>query len=320
MTEHSQARFDDTQLEEPLEHPAWFEISLGDLGDEIREARAAGKRGIMVYFGQDRCAYCEKFLQVNLADPEVEHYLRRHFDVVPIDIWGIDEIVDTDGRRFSEREYALRYKANFTPTVLFYDRDGKPVYRLRGYYPNYQFQAALHYVAEGFHRVESFRDYLARAEPDLFFTDGELIEREFFTTPPYDLTAQGRGRGRPLAVIFERGNCHACELLHSGPLSRAEILNEIEKMDVVQLGLFADTPIVTPDGRSSSARDWAKELDLFYTPSIVLFSPDGDEVMRVDSVVQFYRLWGVLNYVNRRGYELDIDYQSWRLRQRELAN
>ncbi len=320
MTESSQLDFDDTLLEEPLEHPAWFEINPGDLDEAVAEARAAGKRGIMVYFGQARCAYCEKFLHVNLADPEVEHYVRRYFDVVPVDIWGIDEIVDTDGRVYSEREYALRYDANFTPTVLFYDRNGKPVYRLRGYYPLYQFHAALHYVVEGFYRVESFRDYLARAEPGLFFTDGELIEREFFNPPPHDLRASTRGRVRPLAVIFERGDCHACELLHTGPLSRAEVLHEIGQMDVVQLGLFADTPIVTPSGHATTARDWARDLGLFYTPSIVLFSPAGREVLRVDSVVQFYRLWGALDYVNKRAYELGIDYQAWRLQQRETAD
>ncbi len=320
MTDTSQLRFDDTLLEEPLEHPAWFEINPGDLGDAVRDARAAGKRGIMVYFGQDRCAYCEKFLNLNLADPEVEHYLRRHYDVVPVDIWGIEEIVDTDGRVFGEREYALRYDANFTPTVLFYDRHGKPAYRLRGYYPVYQFRAALQFVVEGFYRVESFRDYLARAEPDLFFTDGELIEREFFMPPPYDLRPSARGVDRPLALIFERGDCHACELLHTGPLSRAEVLHELGQMDVVQLGLFADTPIVTPAGYATTAREWARELGLFYTPAIVLFSHAGDEVLRLDSVVQFYRLWGALDYVNRRAYELGIDYQAWRLRQRELAD
>lgn len=320
MTETSQLDFDDTILEEPLEHPDWFEISLGDLREELVEARAAGKSGIMIYFGQARCAYCEKFLHINLADPEVEHYLRRHFDVVPIDIWGIEDIIDTDGREYSEREYALHYKANFTPTTLFYDRNGKPVYRLRGYYPVYQFQAALHYVVEGFYLVESFRDYLARAEPDLFFTDGELIERDFFATPPHDLRPSARGAERPLAVIFERGNCHACDLLHTGPLSRAEILHELAKMHVVQLGMFADTPVVTPAGVATTARDWARELGLFYTPSIVLFTPAGDEIMRLDSVVQFYRLWGALDYVNKRAYELGIDYQAWRLKQRETAN
>jgi len=320
MSSQDPNQFDDTQLEEALEYPDWFKISFGDLNDDVAEARANGKFGIMVYYGQKRCAYCEKFFEINLADESIVHYLRAHFDVVPVDIWGIEDFIDTDGNNYTERELSLRYKTNFTPSLVFYDRDGKPVYRLRGYYPPYQFQAVLHYVAEGFYRAEKFRDYLARAEPGLFFTSGDLIEREFYQPPPHDLDRSKRAADRPLAVVFEQGSCHACELLHTGPLSQDEILGEIEKMDVVQLNLFADTEVVTPAGRKTTAKQWGRDLELFYTPTIVLFSPEGKEVMRVDSVVQFYRLWGVLDYVNRRGYTSGLDYQGWRLQQRETAD
>ncbi len=308
--------FEDTLLDEELEYPDWFKLSLGDLNDDIAEARSDGKFGIIVYYGQKRCAYCEKFLHINLADDMIQRYMRENFDIVPVDIWGIEEFVDTNGKTYSERELSLRYKANFTPSLVFYDAAGKPIYRLRGYYPPYQFGAALQYVAEGFYRDEKFRDYLARAEPELFFTSGELIEREFFSAPPYDLSRRINASNKPLAVIFEQGSCHACELLHTGPLSQGEILGEVEKMDVVQLNLFADTEVVTPAGVATTAKQWGKQLDLFYTPTIVLFSPQGKEIMRVDSVVQFYRLWGVFDYVNRRAYETGIDYQGWRLQQR----
>ena len=320
MSDPDPVQFDDTQLDEALEYPDWFKISLGDLNDDVAEARANGKFGIMVYYGQKRCAYCEQFFKANLGDESIARYIRKHFDVIPIDIWGIEDFVDTDGNSYSERELSIRYKTNFTPSLVFYDGKGKPVHRLRGYYPPYQFRATLNYVAEGFYRVEKFRDYLARAEPELFFTRGELIERDFHQPPPYDLDRGKRKSDRALAVIFEQGSCHACELLHTGPLSQAEILAEIEKMDVVQLNLFADTQVITPAGKSTTAKQWGRELGLFYTPTIVLFSPEGKEVMRVDSVVQFYRLWGVLDFVNRRGYASGIDYQGWRLQQRETAD
>ena len=319
MSDSDTLQFDDTLLEEALTYPDWFKLSLGDLNDDVTEARANGKTGIAVYYGQKRCAYCQRFFETNLGDDAIAHYLREHFDVIPVDIWGIEEFVDTDGKTYSERELALRYKTNFTPSLVFYDRNGKPVYRMRGYYPPYQFRAALTYVAEGFYRIEKFRDYLARAEPGLFFTSGDLIERDFLLEAPFDLARNGESGARPLAVIFARGNCHACELLHSGPMMQQEILGEIEKMDVAQLDLTADTPVVTPAGTKTTAKQWGKQLDLFYTPTIVLFSPGGEEVMRIDSVVQFYRLWGVLDYVNRGAYRTGIDYQGWRLQQRETA-
>lgn len=319
MTAPDPLQFEDHLLDEALEYPDWFKLSLGDLNEDIASARADGKFGIIVYYGQKRCSYCERFLQVNLADPSTERYLRQHFDVIPIDIWGIEEFTDSDGRSYSERELALRYNTSFTPSLVFYDSRGKPVYRLRGYYPPYQFRAALTYVAEGFYRVESFRDYLARAEPELFFTSGDLIERDFFLAPPFDLRRASRA-DRPLAVIFEKGGCHACELLHSGPLRNPEILEELSAMDVIQLNLLADTPLVTPTGEKTTARQWGKALDLFYTPTIILFGREGQEVMRIDSVVQFYRLWGALTYVNRGIYAQGIDYQGWRLQQRDTLD
>jgi len=318
MTDNDPQRFDDTLLDEALVYPDWFELGLGDLNDDISDARDAGKFGIIVYYGQKRCAYCEQFL-ISLDDSSIQHYLREHFDVIPVDIWGIEEFVDTDGKTYTERELALRYNTSFTPSLVFYDRKGKPIYRLRGYYPPYQFRALLHYLVEGFYHAEKFRDYLERAEPGLFFTSGELIERDFFISPPYDLERGKQLSVKPLLVIFEQASCHACELLHTGPLMQTEILREIAKMDIVQLNLFADTEVITPTGKPTTAKQWGKDLDLFYTPSIVLFSPAGNEIIRIDSIVQFYRLWGVLDYVNKRAYDNGIDYQGWRLQQRETA-
>ena len=77
--------------------------------------------------------------------------------------------------------------------------------------------------------------------------------------------------------------------------------------------------MVTAAGTKTTAKQWGKDLNLFYTPTIVLFSPEGEEVMRIDSVVQFYRLWGVLDYVNRQAYRTGIDYQGWRLQQRDTV-
>lgn len=318
-SDRASIQFDDTQLEEALSYPDWFKTSFGDLRDDLKEANQAGKAGLMVYFGQKRCAYCEQFLEVNLQRPEIRHYVQRFYDVIPIDIWGVEDIVDTDGQRFDERGLSLRYKTNFTPSLVFYDTQGKPVYRIRGYYPPYRFKAALNYVAEGFYRVEKFSDYLARAEPGLFFQSGDLIERDFFEPAPHELSRRNSDDQRPLAVFFESGDCHACELLHSGPLSKPQILEEVSQMRAVQLDVTSDVAVKTPSGKETTARQWARELDVFYTPTILLFDPQGNEVMRVDSVVQFYRLWGILDYVNKAGYQQAIDYQAWRLQQRDLS-
>lgn len=310
--------FDDSQLEEELVYPDWFKLSLGDLSDDLEEAKKAGKKGIITYFGQKRCAYCEQFFETSLADADIKNYLQKYYDLIAFDIWGIDDIIDTDGKEYTERELSIHYKTNFTPSLIFYDTEGTPVFRLRGFYPPYKFRAALHYVAEGYYKKEKFSEYLARATPGEFFMMDGLTERDFFLHPPYELNKLVKN-GKPTAVFFEQGNCHACDLLHSSPLSKELSIEEIEKMNAIQLNMWLDTPVITPEGNKTTAKQWARSLDIFYAPSIVFFDNEGKEIIRVDSVTNFYRLWGVLDYVNKGGYKNSKDYQAWRLQQRELS-
>jgi thioredoxin-related protein len=304
--------FDDAPLAEPLEHPAWFKASFLDLPADLQEAVAAGKRGIVVYFGQRRCPYCKMLLEHNFGVADIEAYTRRHFDVVPIDIWGLQEVTDLDGRVLAERDYSLREGTNFTPSLIFYDARGKLALRLRGYYPPYTLRAALEFVADGHHERESFNAYLARGDSTLSFEPGDLIEEPFLIPPPHDLD-RSRLRGeRPLLVFFERGECHACDVLHTQPAHDRSIRDLFYRFDAVQLDMRADTPVITPDGRRTTARQWAEELGLFYAPSLLFFDEAGREIIRVDSVVRFFRLRNVLNYVLSKGYLDGRDYQSWR--------
>ena len=309
--------FDDSLLSEELIYPDWFKLSLGDLRDDLKEAKASGKKGIITYFGQKRCAYCEQFIKTSLSDPDIVNYLRQHFDVIAFDIWSIDDIIDTDGKEYTERDLSLHYKTNFTPSLVFYDENGKPVFRLRGFYPPYKFRAALEYVTEKFYEKETFSEYFARAVQGEFFLLGGLNDRDFFSKPPYDLPALLKNK-KPLSVFFEQGNCHACDLLHSGPANKSSVIHELEKMSVVQLNMWKDTKVITPTGKKTTAKEWAKELNVFYAPTLIFFDSDGKEIIRIDSVTQFYRLLGVLDYINRHGYKTGIDYQMWRLKQRDI--
>lgn len=305
--------FDDSPLAEPMEHPAWFKESFLDLGVDLKEAVAAGKRGLIVYFGQRRCAYCQKLLKVNFGLEDIAEYTRAHFDVVPIDVWGVAEVTDLQGRTRIERDFAEQLDTVFTPSLLFFDAQGELALRLRGYYPPYQFRAALEYVADGHYRRESFRDYLARGDNRMVFDASDLNDEPFFAAPPYNLDRRIPS-DRPLVVFFEQGDCHACDVLHGQALREREIYQNFEDFDVVQLNMWADTPVVTPGGERTTARAWAARLGLFYAPSILFFDERGQELLRVDSVVAFYRLRHVLTYIRTKAY-LKESFPQWRERQ-----
>ena len=309
--DHDFPLFDDEPLDEPLDFPDWFKLSFLDLGEDIQEAAEAGKSGIIVYFGQKYCAYCKQFLD-DIGKEDIRAYMDEHFDVIGIDIHGYRMLTDLDGNELVESQFAVREKTNFTPSLVFYDIEGNEALRLRGYYPPYRFRAALEYVADGYYRRESFREYLARADVPLVFEPGDLSDEDFFIPGPYMLDRSRIPGERPLVVFFEQGDCHACDVLHTGPLKDPEIRSRLEQMENVQLSYWADTPVITPSGEHTTAKKWAEEMGLFYTPTLIVFDDDGSEIIRVDSVLQFYRLRNLLDYILSGGYRDYATFQLWR--------
>jgi thioredoxin-related protein len=304
--------FDDQPLAEPLTHPDWFKLSFLDLKEDIQEAGKTGKQGLILYFGQKYCAYCKALLERNFGKPDIRSYTRQHFDVIGIDIHGDRSVTDLQGQEWTERSFSTHLGTVFTPTLLFYDTEGQEALRLPGYYPPYTFRAALEYVAGGHYRQEDFRSYLARAEVPLVFETGGLNHQDFFAPPPHALDRSRWPATRPLVVFFEQGDCHACDILHTGPLAQASIRERLRRMETVQLDLWGNTPVITPAGKRTTDGDWAAELGLFYAPTLLFFDEQGREIIRVDSVTQIYRLQSVLDYVLSGDYLEQPDYQQWR--------
>lgn len=306
------AAFDDAPLTGLVEHPSWFKTSFLDLRTDLDEAVKAGKFGLAVYFGQRRCPYCKQLMEVNFKTDDIVRYTRENFDVVAVDVWSPEEVTTLDGETTTQREFSIAMGTNFTPSLVFYDKNGRQALRLRGYYPPYQFRAALEYVAGGHYSRESFAVYMARGDQTLRFEKGDMVEEAFFSQPPYILDRSRFPAERPLVVFFEQGDCHACDILHTEPLRRPALRNLFGQMESVQLDMYADTPVIKPDGQATTARAWAQELELFYAPSIVFFDAHGKEIIRVDSVAHFFRLRNVLNYVITRAYEVYPNFRAWR--------
>lgn len=308
--------FDDEPLKDSLILPDWFKVSFLELSEDVTEARENGKRGLIIYFGQKHCPYCKAQLENNWGRKDVLAYTQKYFDVIAIDVRGQKQVTDFDGEVYSEKSYSIAQNTNFTPSLVFYDLEGKETLRLRGYRPPYQFRAALEYVADAHYKKEPFAVYLARAEAAYSFGQDQLNEHERFLSPPYALDRSHIAAQRPLLVTFERRRCHACDVLHAGPLANDAIHKLLAKLDVVQLDMESDTRVLTPTGRKRTAKQWASELELDYSPTLVFFDEQGKEIIRIDSVVWFYRLQNVLTYVTSKGYLKYPNFQLWRQQNR----
>lgn len=304
--------FNDAPLQREIEHPAWFKESFLDLREDLSEALANGKKGIALYFGQANCAYCKALMEINFSKPDLVKYVRQHYDIIPLDIWGSRTVTLFDGSEINESELAIQFNTNFTPSLIFFDEKGDIAFKMRGYYKTYRFQAVMRYIVEDFYKTESFRDYLERADPPPRFADDDLNEHEQFIKGPVVLDRRAAAGSKPLAVIFEQRQCHACDQLHSEPLNNQITKEWLKGFELRQLDAWSDTPLITPDGQHLSAREWADRLHIDYLPTTVFFDETGKEILRIDSVVKLYRMRSTLAYILTNGYRNYKSFQHWR--------
>ena len=290
-----------------IDIPAWFKTSFLDLPEDIAEASKNRKR-LLVYFGQDGCPYCRELMRVNFSQKDIADKTRAHFDALALNMWGDREVIGVDRRRYSEKSFAAALKIQFTPTLLFFDENGKVVLRLNGYQPPHKFAAALDYVAGHHERRSGFAEYLARhaREP----ASGRLHSQPFLMQPPYDLDHARKG-GRPLAVLFEQRDCAACDELHGSGFQDKQVATLVRKLAVVRFELFGATPLITPSGRRSSEAEWARVLGISYTPSLVFFDTNGREVFRIEGYVRPFHLASSFDYVASGAYRSEPSFQRY---------
>lgn len=147
----------------------WFLESFLDLGDDHSELAGQNKH-LAILFEQRGCPYCRELHRVNFAREEIVTYLKEHYGVLQLDLWGSRAVTDFDGKELEERALSLRWRAIFTPTMVFFPRDpelvkGKKgvdseIFRMPGYFKPYQFLSALEFVNEGHYRNTQFPRYL----------------------------------------------------------------------------------------------------------------------------------------------------------------
>ncbi len=276
----------------PTVYPTWFKQSFLEFGDDVREAAAAGKR-VMILFHQDGCPYCNALVEQNLSQKDIEEQVRNNFDVVAINMWGDREVVTVDGKPYTEKSFAAALKVQFTPTLLFFNEQGELVLRLNGYLPPQRFKLALDYVSGKKEKEMDYRRYVETNAPAA--TSGVLNAEDFFEPPPYDLSA-GR-RSQPIAVFFEQRQCPNCDTLHRHVLTDPDTRALVAQFKNIQLDMWSDTPVTTLDGTATTAREWAKRLDIKYAPSIVLFDRDGNEVIRSEAFFKIFHTQSMFDYV-----------------------
>lgn len=312
--------FDDAVIAD-IRYPDWFKESFLDLRGDLSDARDAGKQGLFLFFSTQGCSYCHLFLTTSLADPELVARLRARFDSIGLEIFDDAELVDFDGESTRVNAFALAQGAQFAPTLLFYDLDGKRLLRLTGYYEPERFALVLDYLIDGHYREEPWRAWLARHEAAApqAAAPSELIADPLFADPPYALDRSQVPAGRPLLVIFERRNCSRCARFHAEVLADPEVRAALQGFEVVRLD--ADdptTPVLAPNGERTNPAAWADALGFTQHPALAFFDEGGRAVLTSDGLILKSRMMNSIGFVTERAFERGWTYQRF-ARSRAMA-
>lgn len=153
-----------------LAMPAWaetrdpnnhfFQPKFGDFQAELDVAKQQGKKGIFMFFEMDECPFCERMRATILNQSEVQDAYRAQFLLYSMDVNGDTEMSDFQGKRTTEKAFALSHRVRATPTLLFFGLDGKLITRHTGPTKDpAEFLLLGKYVAEGAYATQPFTKY-----------------------------------------------------------------------------------------------------------------------------------------------------------------
>ena len=111
----------------------FFDQTFGDFAEELKNAKAQGKQGVLLMFQMEGCPYCERMKTTVLNRPEVQAYFKEHFLSFPLDLEGAVGVTDFTGGHMTEKDLGrVRYQVRATPTFAFFDLQGNLIARYTG--------------------------------------------------------------------------------------------------------------------------------------------------------------------------------------------
>ena len=104
--------------EDGLHKQPWFAITFKDVKEDMETAKSQGKR-LVIFVEQRGCLYCKKMHEEVFSDPKVAEYISQNFLVVQYNMFGDEEVTDSDGEVLTEKKAVRKWALAFTPTIMF---------------------------------------------------------------------------------------------------------------------------------------------------------------------------------------------------------
>ena len=145
----------------------FFDVSFGDLSEELDLVKEENKKGVLVMFETEDCPWCHRMKLQVLNRVAVQEYFHRHFRILSLDAEGDLEVVDFDGNPVTSREFSLKaMRVRATPVFVFFDHNGEIMTRYTGALKNaHDFMLLGRYVVEGHFNNMRFNQFRRENQP-----------------------------------------------------------------------------------------------------------------------------------------------------------
>ena len=134
--------------------PVWKDWNSG-----LKQAAASGKP-VLIDVYTDWCTWCKRMDQDVYTQPEIKQYLADHFVTVKLNA-EYSTAASYEGKAYTSRTLAQRFRVSGYPTTIFLRADGAHVANVPGYVPAERFMLLLRYIGDGhMDRGMSFDDFV----------------------------------------------------------------------------------------------------------------------------------------------------------------
>jgi thioredoxin-related protein len=142
---------------------------------DLRRSPEANPRPLLVLMEMKQCPPCDELHQEILSQAELQKSLAG-FDVALVDIWSNEALITPTGKRMQATEWAERLGVQYAPSMLFFDAEGREVFRSEAYLRTFHTQAVMDYVRTGSYRDEPNFQRFVQARAEAMRARGEAVD------------------------------------------------------------------------------------------------------------------------------------------------
>ena len=130
---------------------------------------------LLVMFEQKQCAACDELHQDILKRPEVRKSFDQ-FDVALVDLWSKEPVVTPSGEKLKCNEWITKLGVQHAPTMVFFDQQGKEVFRTNAFLQAFHTHAVFDYVLTGAYKTQPEFQRFIQARADALEAKGIHVD------------------------------------------------------------------------------------------------------------------------------------------------